>query len=169
MAVETLEQSKAFQVYYAMGSERSYDKVASSLGKHRNTILKWGKRFRWQERIDETNALVTADMDKSLVKATIDTKEQSKMISQMLRDQFQEAVSSGDVKVRSVKEFVTIDKHDLLVRGEATERKEVRSIEIRGEAKDMLEYIGKHVEDMDESEEMDIIDSVITDAEEEDR
>lgn len=163
MASETPEQAQAFQVYYAMGSERSYDKVAKKLNKHRNTILGWGKKFKWRERIDTTNSIVVSGMDESLAKATIDTKEQSKMISQMLRDQFQEAVAKGDITIRNVHDFVTVDKHDLLVRGEATERKEVRSVEIRGEAKDILAYIGKRVGDMGEDEEIEIIDSVATD------
>jgi len=163
---ESPEQAQAFQVYYAMGSDRSYDKVGQALGKHINTIKKWSKKFGWQERIATTNGIVVSGMNESLVKKTLETKEQSKMISQMLRDNFQKDVEAGEIKVRSINDFVAIDKHDLLVRGEATERKEVRSVEIKGEVKDILAYIGKKVEEMGIDAEFEVLDEGPLDAEE---
>lgn len=50
---ETLKHIEAFNLYYEMGDQRSYDKVANALGVNRGTITKWAVAFDWQRRVVE--------------------------------------------------------------------------------------------------------------------
>lgn len=53
---ETLRQAKAFDLYYAMGEQRSYEKVSRQIGVSKNSIYKWANVFGWAERIKQRDA-----------------------------------------------------------------------------------------------------------------
>jgi len=145
---ETPEQAKAYQMYYALGAERSYGRVAERLGVHVNTVKAWGARFGWGKRVEETDLLVTGDVVEVTARATVKAKEQSREINQILKDRFHEKVKKDEVEIRTIRDYIEIDKHDLLVRGEATERRESVSLELKGHVRDILNSIGKRVEEM---------------------
>jgi len=44
---------EAFNYYYALGNERSYARVALKFHKAVSTVEKWGKTYKWQERVEE--------------------------------------------------------------------------------------------------------------------
>ena len=44
---------QAFEIYFALGLKRSYQRVADELGVSKSTIKNWGNAFRWQDRIEE--------------------------------------------------------------------------------------------------------------------
>jgi hypothetical protein len=159
--VETPEQMQAFQVYYAMGSDRGYRGLAKKIGVHATTIARWAKKFNWQERVKQTDALVTEDVVQQTARATIQAKEQSKMINQLLKDRFHDEVREGKIKIRHIKDYIDLDKHDLLVRGEATERHESVNVEIKGYVKDMLEIMGKRVAALPEREVIEVKASIM--------
>lgn len=161
MATETPEQLQAFQIYYNMGPDRSYRKLGEKVGKHYNTIMKWAKKFKWKQRIDEIDNAVSKDVVESTARATILAKEQSKMLHQMLKDRFYDEVAQGDVKIRSIREYIDIDKHDLLVRGEATERRESVNVELKGKVKDMLSMMGQKVAKLPEAEIQEVRESLM--------
>lgn len=43
----------AYQLYNALGSERSYQKVAELMGLSVKTIGLWGSKYSWQERLEQ--------------------------------------------------------------------------------------------------------------------
>lgn len=53
---ETTEQQQAFNIYYNLGMERSYAKVAMRIGKSLSSIEKWGKIHKWTERVEKKEA-----------------------------------------------------------------------------------------------------------------
>lgn len=50
---ETPEMRAAYERYAAMGAKRSHTKLAAELGTTKNTVEKWSRAFKWQERIKE--------------------------------------------------------------------------------------------------------------------
>jgi len=70
---ESSVQREAFKYYYEDGENRSYAKVAVKFQKSLSTIEKWGKSFKWQERVEdlskekqkraEQNAIVEHELD----------------------------------------------------------------------------------------------------------
>lgn len=47
------KQLLAFELYYSMGFERSYSKVAKEIGVTKKTIGEWASKHKWQDLIKE--------------------------------------------------------------------------------------------------------------------
>lgn len=45
-------QKCAFEIYYALGDERSYAAVAEKLGMSTSTIKQWARKFGWRKRLN---------------------------------------------------------------------------------------------------------------------
>ena len=165
---ERPEEAEAFRLYYEMGSKRSRERVAEMVGVHPNTIKNWSKRHDWNERVKVLDEQTSTVILTETARATAVMKEQTKMIAQELKDEFFERVKNGDIKLKGVRDFIDIDKHDLLVRGEATERHESVRVELKGHVRDMLEIMGKKVAAMPNEDFIDVKFSITNPVEEHD-
>ena len=163
---ERPEEAEAFRLYYGMGSKRSYERTAEAVGVHPNTIKKWSIKHDWHERIKALDEQASTAILTETARQTVVMKEQTKLIAQELKDEFFERVKNGDIKLKGVGDFIAIDKHDLLVRGEATERHESVRVELKGHVRDMLEIMGRKVATMDDAEVIDVKASIVESVEE---
>lgn len=80
-----------------------------------------------------------------VLKTPAEQKIMSRKINQALKAGFFEEVKRGSARIKNIKEYIELDKHDMLLRGEATERKEVFTLSLSGQAKDLLEQIGRKI------------------------
>lgn len=50
---EKPHQREAFEVYYRLGPQRSYNRMAKETGYSRGSIQNWARAFNWKERLEE--------------------------------------------------------------------------------------------------------------------
>src|SRR5690348_15139713 len=82
---ETAEMKNAFEVYFLMGDERSYRKLAKQLNKGITTISNWAKSFDWQSRIDSREKQVDQIVEQRNNKTMADIKmEQARQIDAVM-------------------------------------------------------------------------------------
>jgi hypothetical protein len=142
---ETPIAAQAFKTYYEMGDKRSLKAVAQKLGISKVSVERYSKIFKWRERIEELDRAQVEATHKALVRNTVESKLQTMEINQKLKDDFAKMVNEGKVRVRTIKDYISVDRHDLLVRGEPTERTESTNIELKGQVKNLLAIMGAKI------------------------
>lgn len=98
----TDRQSKAFELYYSMGSERSFEKLSKEMGVSKTTLSKWSVANGWQEMINQRDKSDADLLREEVLKAKrLALKAISAGCEQMLKD-----IENGTQKV-SAKDFTT--------------------------------------------------------------
>lgn len=143
--VETRQQADAYIRYYAMGENRSFRALARETGVTIGTLSNWGKKFKWKERLEEAHGGVVARIQKrihgDLIKKTARFKAECLNMLDLALEDAMARISSGDLKIDSVKDLVSVVKTSLLLRGEVTERRETKKDEAQDRAKKILDMV----------------------------
>ena len=143
--VETRQQADAYIRYYAMGENRSFRALARETGVTIGTLSNWGKKFKWRERLEEAQGGVVARIQKringDLIKKTARFKAECLNMLDLALEDAMARISSGDLKIDSVKDLVSVVKTSLLLRGEVTERRETKKDEAQDRAKKILDMV----------------------------
>lgn len=142
---ETPLAAQAFKVYYELGDKRTLRAVAEKLNISTTTVKRYSNMFNWADRVKELDRAQVVATHKALVRNTIESKMQTMEINQKLKDDFARMVNEGKVRIRTIKDYISVDRHDLLVRGEPTERTESTNIELKGQVKNLLAMIGSRI------------------------
>jgi len=142
---ETPLAAQAFKTYYELGDKRTLRAVAEKLNISITTVKRYSNMFNWADRVAELDKAQVEATHKALVRNTIESKMQTMEINQKLKDDFARMVNEGKVRIRTIKDYISVDRHDLLVRGEPTERTESTNIELKGQVKNLLAMIGSRI------------------------
>lgn len=142
---ETPLAAQAFKTYYELGDKRTLSAVAKKLNISITTVKRYSNMFNWADRVAELDKAQVEATHKALVRNTIESKMQTMEINQKLKDDFARMVNEGKVRIRTIKDYISVDRHDLLVRGEPTERTESTNIELKGQVKNLLAMIGSRI------------------------
>ncbi len=133
---ETLQHKEAFEYYYSLGGERSYNAVSIKYKKCKATIANWAKAFNWQQRIEQRDMAnakkIEQKTDETIVNAKADYRKDIKIqlsIFRVLLNQAVKKINAGEFteieSIGDVKEIVNcyekLIKLDLLLMGEPTE------------------------------------------------
>jgi hypothetical protein len=109
---EQPHQEKAFEYYYALGTKRSYEKVASKFGVSLGSVKLWGKSFNWADRLQEREAQVARELATRAINDEVSRRERSLQIVQLALVQLAKAIAEGKVRM-------TLGDLDKLIRLEA--------------------------------------------------
>lgn len=126
MPMPTRESSRhlgAFELYYAMGDERTHAEVAKRMNLNVGTISNWSAAFSWAKRLEERDKLI----GKLVANKAIEDEAKSRTIQLQVARAVQAKVAQGLLNgtIRpDVQDFVAASKHELLILGKATERTE---------------------------------------------
>lgn len=149
---ETGRHLEAFEYYYRLGSDRTYEAVARQFNGSHRTVNRWGKEFNWQERVrlreleDSKKAAEKSSKEVVNVKAKQlkevrgiieDVETELGYIRQAVSNS-KEALQAGDIKAGNPRDLdylakalgglrkIKMDamKHELLLHGEADSRSE---------------------------------------------
>ena len=110
---ETLRQAKAFDLYYSMGNDRSYEAVSQQIGVSKNSIYNWAKMFKWQDRVkerDNTNAKKMYEQTDSNIVGTMVSYR--KVISASVADYIKN-LKEGKVKISTPSDFIKLVELDI--------------------------------------------------------
>lgn len=121
---ETLRHKEAFEYYYSLGENRSYQKVADHFHTSKKTVYTWSINFGWQERVQQRDMEIARQIEKKTTTAVVDEKAKYRTIIGAAMQDFVERVRKKELVVDSVLDFERLVKLDLLLMGEPTERNE---------------------------------------------
>ena len=128
LAKKADQQLKAFQHYYAMGEKRDLTVLAQMTGIPKSELKAWEKRYNWRRRIDALDSKVIQYIDEKFADLYSETKAIcTQTIFDLLRTA-QEDIEAGHIRITSIKDLETIVKMDMLLKGEATERRESKNL-----------------------------------------
>ncbi len=103
---------RAFEHYYALGEQRSYERVAEEFQVAASTVKLWARSFGWQDRVRRRDIEIAREVADRTVTGEVDRRERSLQIVHMALVQLAKAIAEGDIRM-------TLSDLDKLVRLEA--------------------------------------------------
>jgi len=121
-------QLRAFHVYYSLGEERNYKKAGQLVGESAVQVGAWARRFNWQRRVEALDSKVGKFIDEKFGDLYSEVKGVCQQVIFDLMQTAKDDIEAGELKIRNIKDLETVMKMDMLLRGEATERVESKSV-----------------------------------------
>jgi len=128
LAQKADQQLRAFHIYYGLGDDRCLRELSALTGERESKLKAWKKRFNWQRRIDALDSKVISLIDDKFGDLYSEVKGICQQVIFDLMASAKDDIEAGELKIRSIKDLETVMKMDMLLRGEATERVESKSM-----------------------------------------
>lgn len=142
---ETAEMAKAYAHYVSLGEKRSYKLVAEEFGKSERTIAIWASRYKWQDRLLRDEETVKNIIVQRTSQAVVKSAEEFKLGSMEFVDtaltKARVKLESGEVDLSRPGDIVNLMKMGLLLRGEATDRRETVQVKAKENALKILDLV----------------------------
>ena len=126
---ETLRHREAFDFYYQLGHERSFEAVGREFGVSGNAVGIWAKSFGWTDKVKAMDEEIAAELDQKTKDAVKRQRTRILTTIESLIDRCVTTLPDGKVVpnfiVENVPDFERVVKMFLLLNGEATERSEI--------------------------------------------
>ena len=117
----------AFSYYVALGSERSYQKVAERYGVDKRTVTRHAAKDQWAERLEEAERIAQAESEEQAVDILREMNERHLRIAKALQGRALEALRALPIgKAADVIRALELGvKQERLIQGEPSERSEM--------------------------------------------
>lgn len=112
LAKEQPHHLRAFEHYYGLGEQRSYERVATELSVAPSTVKLWARSFGWRERLRKRDLEVAREVAGRTLTDEVSRRERSLQIVHLAMVQLAKAIAEGEVKM-------TLADLDKLIRLEA--------------------------------------------------
>jgi hypothetical protein len=112
LAKEQPHHLRAFEHYYGLGEQRSYERVAAEFSVASSTVKLWARSFGWHDRIRERDLEIARDVAGRTMSGEVTRRERSLQIVHMAMVQLAKAIAEGDMRM-------TLSDLDKLIRLEA--------------------------------------------------
>jgi hypothetical protein len=112
LAKEQPHHLRAFEHYYGLGEQRSYERVAAEFSVAASTVKLWARSFGWQDRLRERDLEIARDVAGRAMSDEVTRRERSLQIVHMALVQLAKAIAEGDLRM-------TLSDLDKLIRLEA--------------------------------------------------
>lgn len=151
-SVEPLESAKAFELWYAMGIDRSAAKVARKLNYSDQRVVNWRKRYFWEERAlardyQQSKVIrIRANKDITETKMLFGTAIRNSILS-LFRTDEETGILSFKVIPKTIHELETAVKLWLLLVGESTDIHTVKVEVIETVINQIIQVVQLHVKD----------------------
>lgn len=110
---ETLRQSQAFDYYYSLGENRSYETVAEKFGVSKNSVYNWSKYNHWRERIAKRDAENAKEIFKRTDEDIVDNLVQYRKLIAGSIGSYYKQLKDGVVKITSPSDFIKLVELDV--------------------------------------------------------
>lgn len=115
---ETLKMKQAFECYYALSDDRSYEAVAEKFDVSKSTVSNWANAFNWKQRIIDRDEKLANLLSKDVEEEALMTRKQMRKIVKESIEKFTKELVSEGVKITDIGDFEKLVKLDLLLCGE---------------------------------------------------
>ena len=112
LAKEQSHHEKAFEHYYALGEQRSYERVAAEFSVASSTVKLWARSFNWQDRMRQRDLEIARNVAGRAMSDEATRRERSLQIVHLAMVQLAKAIAEGDIRM-------TLSDLDKLIRLEA--------------------------------------------------
>ncbi len=131
--VETLIRKEISELYYSMDGKRSLVKLRKILLSSKSpqnvpslkTLQRWSKAFNWQARIEQRDIGNAKKIEAKVDKAIVNSKADYRTLINKVVKKFEEKLTAGKIRIDKPEDLSIMAKLDLLMMGEATEKKDV--------------------------------------------
>jgi len=130
---ESAKHSAAWELYYALGADRSLAEVARRFHTSVQAVQGWSAAFDWQKRLAAREKLVAELTAQKAVEDEARSRADALKICRAVQVRFAEALKLNTAAI-GAGDFEKAVKLELLLRGSATERTEI----VGGKAFDKL-------------------------------
>lgn len=110
---ENKRQAEAFDYYYSLGQDRTYDKVADYIGRSRSSIIGWARKYKWQDRIIQRDRANNLKMFANTDREVADRLEQYRKAVLISVLGFLKDLKEGKIKIKTVTEFIKMVELDM--------------------------------------------------------
>ena len=100
LKTEQEHHKRAFEIYYAQGVKRSYDRLGKELGISASTVKSWSLSFGWSARIAERDASAARHIADRTLQSTAEELSRNKRIVTMALMKVAKAVADGKVRIQ---------------------------------------------------------------------
>lgn len=114
---ETLRHMEAFEYYYSLGLDRSYEKVAEYFSVAVNSVGRWGKEFKWKQRVLSRDLEMGKKLREKNSTTIEDEKEQYRGIIRASLSSYIKELKAGNIKVTKVSDVIALIELDLKLQG----------------------------------------------------
>lgn len=112
LAKEQPHHLRAFEHYYGLGEQRSYERIAAELSVAPSTVKLWARSFSWRQRLRERDLDVAREVAGRSMTEEVSRRERSIQIVHLAMVQLAKAIAEGEVRM-------TLADLDKLIRLEA--------------------------------------------------
>jgi hypothetical protein len=112
LAKEQPHHLRAFEHYYGLGEQRSYERVATEFQVASSTVKLWARSFGWQDRIRGRDLEIARNVAGRTMSHEVTRRERSLQIVHLALVQLAKAIAEGDMRM-------TLSDLDKLIRLEA--------------------------------------------------
>lgn len=152
---EKLKHKEAFEFYYALGDNRTLQKVADEFKVNYLTIMKWRDSFDWMNRIQERDNEIANKIKEETMNSLINEKKNYRKIVKLAITQIVGKMKNGELKynITDLDRLVRLDLHLL---GEEEQSVKVNSeVTLTEQDKDMISTLsskfGLYVDELGEA------------------
>lgn len=110
---ETPRHREAFEAYYAMGQERSHEKVATMFGVNSQSIKNWSESFGWKQRVKQRDLEVMSKISDTAVTDAVARKTQNLALLSQMKSQVVKLIKTKQIPLNSIRAIETIMKLEM--------------------------------------------------------
>lgn len=110
---ENKRQAEAFDYYYSLGPDRTYDKVAEYIGRSRSSVLGWANKYKWKDRVIQRDRENNIKLFKRTDNEMVDRLEQYRKAVLISVLGFLKDLKEQKIKIKTVPEFVKMVELDM--------------------------------------------------------
>jgi hypothetical protein len=112
LAKEQAHHARAFEHYYGLGEQRSYERVAAEFSVAPSTVKLWARSFGWQDRVRDRDVEIAREVAGRTMSDEVNRRERSLQIVHLALVQLAKAIAEGEIRM-------TLSDLDKLIRLEA--------------------------------------------------
>ena len=122
----------AFEHYFSLGAERSYEAVAQKYGASKRAVSKLATKERWQERLLDLERKARERADERVLETLEDMSARHLKVLRFIQNKAIEALKSMplDSAMDAVRAYHTSVEKERVIRGEPSDRTELSLEEI---------------------------------------
>jgi transposase len=152
VAREQDHHERAFEFYYRLGGERSYQRVAQEFQVSEGTVKLWGRSFGWKERVRERDVDIAREVAGRTLSDEVSHRERNVKILQMAMIQLAKAIVDGRVKM-TLADLDKLIRLEAFLKDEPDSRQEVVFADFKNKsAEELRELIQQEVRVLKELE-----------------
>lgn len=110
---ESSKHLDAFELYYTLGDNRSYAKVAEQFKVSIGTVNRWASKYSWQRRVVERDHKIALQLQRETDKQILEDKKIYRKLIRASLQSYMDNLKNNKINVNNIKDFVRLANLDI--------------------------------------------------------